>query len=116
MPENSPPLRIRIVQLAAFPDNLIYFFFDFFLVVFADTADLQEAVPLHRNAIDGNAQLPALELPSIIDFPRGNRQAPLWLQRPPRPGIFHAFAPLSYIDMIDFAPYLDPLSLVVYYI
>ena len=88
--KQSAALRIRIVQLAAFPDDLIYFFFDFFLVVFADTADLQEAVPLHRNAIDGDAQLTALEFLSIIDFPRGNRQTPLWLQRTPRPGIFHA--------------------------
>lgn len=58
--KQSAALRIRIVQLAAFPDDLIYFFFDFFLVVFADTADLQEAVPAPRNVIDGDAQLSAL--------------------------------------------------------
>ena len=73
-----------------------YFFFDFFLVVFADTADLQETVPLHRNAINGDAQLPTLEFLSIIDFPCGNRQAPLWLQRTLRSCIFHGINSLIF--------------------
>ena len=94
--KQSAALCIRIVQLTAFSDNLIYFFFDFFLVVFADTADLQETVPLHRNAINGDAQLPTLEFLSIIDFPCGNRQAPLWLQRTLRSCIFHGINSLIF--------------------